>query len=247
MYEEIPAESRHPDVVVPFDSPPNAAKHHLSSSDAESPVGVIAAGLEEQVSNIEQRLETVSDGPADDLREDLRSWAAAAGDSVYAALSAAHHAIVYAWATGCVFNLAKDILGHGAFGPWRDRMAAETGISVRTVQLWMKLARDCRDVRALLVPGASLTSAYRATGVLPAPKPDEQEGGDEGDDPSAPLPPATPTLIDKTFTALAEARQRLRHLVELGDFLEEEDRDRLEEEKGAFITLVEKLLNQVVP
>ena len=102
----------------------------------------------------------------------------------------------------------------------------------------MKLARDCWDVRALLVPGASLTGAYRATGVLPEADPVDPASQDEDDicgeegDPS-PLP-ASPSPTEQAFTALAEGRKRLRHLVESGEILGEGDRDRLEQEKSAY-------------
>lgn len=132
----------------------------------------------------------------------------------------------------------------GRFGKWRDGMAVETGISVRTAQNWMKLADQSSDVRAFLVPGGSLMSAYRATGVLPDPVPSTEDGDDDAD---TPPPPATPTLTEKAFTALAAGRKKLRHLAESGEFLDEEDRDRLEREKSAYLTLFDKLLNPIVP
>ncbi|MEN8742924.1 MAG: hypothetical protein ABF308_24545 [Phaeobacter gallaeciensis] len=208
------------------------------------PDGSISPSLEQQIVAIEQQLDSLANNKSIDvLARDLSGYAKAATESASAAISAAHYAIVYAWATGCMFNLAKNSLGRGPFGPWRDAIIADTGISVRTSQNWMKLADECNDVRAFLVPGASLTRVYRATGILPdKTSADEHEDGDD----TGPAPPE-PQPVETVFKALAEGRKRLRHLLEADMILDEEDRDRLEEEKSAFITLVDKLLNPIVP
>ena len=213
---------------------------------AASPLATLPPSLDEQITAIEQRLLSLKGGSADDLADDLLKWGKVAEESTGAALSAAHYAIAYAWATGCVFNLAKEILGHGPFGKWRDTKAAELGISVRKAQHWMKLAKDCWDVRALLVPGATLTGAYRATGILPEPPPVPPPGeGDHVTD-SDP-PPPSPSLTEPVFRFLAEGRKRLRHLLESGEMLDDADRDRLEIEKATYLTLFDKLLNPIIP
>jgi len=219
-----------------------------SLARSDSPDNIIPSSLEKKIVSIEQQLDSLKNKPIDDLVDDLSGYAKGAMESASAALSAAHYAIVYAWATGCVLNLAKEILGRGSFGKWRDTKAEELSMSVRTAQNWMKLAKDCWDVRALLVPGASLTSAYRVTGVLPQADKVSQGQGDNGEDgdPSS-SPRDTSQVTELAFTALGEGRKRLRHLVESARILEDEERDRLEEEKSAFVTLIDKLLNPIVP
>lgn len=230
-------------VIAPETSRLLDAPEVASSGDTLSP------SFDQQIVAIEQRLLSLKGRPADDLAEDLLKWGKGAGESAAAALSAAQHAIVYAWATGCVFNLAKENVGHGPFGKWRDAKAGELGISVRKAQQWMKLAKDCWDARALLIPGATLTGAYRATGVLPEPPapipPGEDDNTGAGDPPTT--PPPTSSAAESAFTTLSEGRKRLRHLLESGELLDDVDRDRLDAEKTAYLTLFDKLLNPIVP
>lgn len=233
--------------INPVAPPTSAAGGSQPDTADTSPDGNISLPLEEQITGIEQRLESLKDSAPGEMINDLRSWAKQAGESATIALSAAHQAIVYAWATGRIFNLAKGKMGHGRFGPWRNTMAAKAGISKRTVQYWMKLADQCSDVRAFLVPGASLTGVYRAVGILPEPDPVTKGGNDDDDDGDDPSPPATPSRVEPTFAALAEGRMRLRHLDESGEILGDEDRDRLEAEKSAYLTLFDKLLNPIIP
>jgi hypothetical protein len=213
----------------------------LSETAATSNASAVLPTMEKQIVTIENRLHSLKGHSADDLVDDLLKWGKGAGESAETALSAAQYAIVYAWAAGCVFNLAKEIVGHSRFGQWRDAKASELGISVRKAQQWMKLAKDCWDVRALLAPGATLTGVYRATGVLPesapAPPAVECDDGANGDPHQPASSPAEPVL-----SFLAEGRKRLRHLLQLGEILGEKDRDRLEEEKAAYLALFDKLL-----
>lgn len=222
------------------------AKDQQATPACASDVGQPLTSLEKKIVSIENRLHCLKEGSADDLVAELLEWGKGAGESADAALSAAQYAIVYAWATGCVFNLAKEMLGHGRFGQWRDEKTIDLGISVRKAQQWMKLAKDCWDVRALLSPGAKLTGAYRATGVLPVVPPASQcvNAGAEVDPPD-PLPGVSP--VEPAFKALADARMRLRHLLQSDVILGKEERDRLEEEKSTFLTLVDKLLNPSAP
>jgi len=237
--------SPRPNISVPGYTGSAGVEETPGATAAGSSSGTLSPALDEQIIAIEQQLESLKNKPIEDLHDDLNSYATAAVESVTAALSAAHYAIVYAWATGCVLNMAKEKLGKGPFGRWRDAKSSALGICVRRAQMWMKMARDCSDVRALLVPGASLTGTYRAAGILPQPDtvPQDQEAG--GDDPSS--LPATPPPTERVFTALAEGRMRLRHLVESGRILDEKDRDRLAVEKSALITLFDTLLHPLVP
>jgi hypothetical protein len=207
----------------------------------------ISHSLEKQITEIEQRLKSLQGKPADDLLHDLQIWAKEAERSAGAAITAAHNAIIHAWATGTLLNLAKDNLGRGRFGPWRDAKASEIGISTRTSQNWMKLAERCWDVRALLAPGTSLTSAYRAAGVLPEPTqmpPSVDDGVEDAEKP--PTQPAS-FSAEPVFRALTEVRKHLRHLIESGVILDDDQRDRLEEEKSSYLNLIDKLLNPIVP
>ena len=42
-------------------------------------------------------------------------------------------------------------------------------------------------------------------------------------------------------------RKHLRHLIESGVILDDDQRDRLEEEKSSYLNLIDKLLNPIVP
>jgi hypothetical protein len=245
MYHQTSPPSSQADASVTFNA--IGADETRTPAAVVAAVGSISCALEKQINDIEQRLESLKGKPADDLVHDLQIWAKGAEESASAAITAAHNAIIHAWATGTLFNLAKDNLGHGRFGPWRDSKAYEVGISKRTAQNWMKLAERCWDVRALLTPGTSLTSAYRAAGVLPEPTqvpPGVDDGVEDADKPSA--PPAS-SSAEPVFRALTEVRKRLRHLIESGVILDDNQRDRLEEEKSSYMNLIDKLLNPTVP
>ena len=245
MYHQTSSPSSQADASVTIDG--LGAGRTSKSSGGCSPVVPISRSLEMQIFEIEQRLESLKGKPADDLVHDLQIWAKGAEESASAAITAAHNAIIHAWATGTLLNLAKDNLGHGRFGSWRDSKASEIGISTRTAQNWMKLAERCWNVRALLTPGPSLTSAYRAAGVLPDPTqvpPSLDDGVEDADKPSA--PPAS-SSAEPVFRALTEVRKRLRHLIESGVILDDIQRDRLEEEKSSYMNLIDKLLNPTVP
>jgi hypothetical protein len=124
MYEEPPSESLHPG-AVPFEAAEHTAGRRPHHPAAGSSNNAIPAGLADQVASIERRFESLKDKPADALKEDLRCWATVAGESAEAALSAAHRAIMYAWATGCMFNLAKAALGRGGRHQGADRPALD--------------------------------------------------------------------------------------------------------------------------
>jgi hypothetical protein len=245
MYHQTSPPSSQADASVTFNA--IGADETRTPAVVAAAVDSISCALEKQIIDIEQRLESLKDKPADDLVHDLQIWARGAEESASAAITAAQNAIIHAWGTGSLLNMAKHDLGHGRFGSWRDSKACEIGISKRTAQNWMKLAARCWDVRALLTPGTSLTGAYRAAGVLPDPAPDPPGEEDQSPDGvTTPAPPAK-SLTVPVFSYLAQGRKHLRHLVESGELLDDEERDRLEEEKSAFVTLIDKLLNPTIP
>lgn len=217
-----------------------------ASPDAHLAAGALPDGLEQQISGIEQRLEFMKNRSADELADDLRRYGTDAVEAAEAALSAGHRAILYAWATGSVFNLAKEALIRGRFGAWLDSRAAEIGIKRRTAQYWMKLAADCCDVRAFLVPGASLSGVYRKVGILS--KPESSTDQEDGKEKSSEMPRTAVRLsAEPVFKFLSEGRKRLRHLIESGTILDDAERDRLEAEKSQYLTLFDELLPPTVP
>ena len=245
MYHQTSSPSSQADASVTIDG--LGVDGPRTPTSAAPAVVPISHSLEKQITDIEQRLKTLQGKPADDLLHDLQIWAKEAERSSGAAITAAHNAIIHAWATGALLNLAKDNLGRGRFGPWRDAKASEIGISTRTSQNWMKLAERCWEVRALLAPGASLTSAYRAAGVLPEPArvpPSVDDGVEDAEKP--PTQPAS-FSAEPVFRALTAVRKHLRHLIESGVILDDHQRDRLEEEKSSSMNLIDKLLNPIVP
>lgn len=245
MYHQTSPPSSQADASVTIDG--LGAGRNSKSGGGCSLVAPISHSLEKQITEIEKRLKSLQGKPADDLLHDLQIWAKEAERSAGAAITAAHNAIIHAWATGTLLNLAKGNLGRGRFGPWRDAKASEIGISTRTSQNWMKLAEHCWDVRALLAPGASLTSAYRAAGVLPEPTqvpPSVDDGVEDAEKP--PTQPAS-FSAEPVFRALTEVRKHLRHLIESGVILEDNQRDRLEEENSSYMNLIDELLNPIVP
>lgn len=202
-----------------------------------------AEELDEEICAIERRLGELADaGGAEALDADVIRYGSEANERAAAAVSAASCAIVYAWAAGSLLNIAKAALPRGGFGRWRDARAADLGVSVRTAQNWMKLADSCHDVRALLVPGAGLTCAYRAAGVLPAPEATTTDGEGDGDGGDTVPAPETSSPAERAFTALAKGRKLLRHLLESDTVLSADERDRLEEEKASYNTLFDDLL-----
>ena len=127
MYHETSSNPPRPDTA----GPPTAVDPRIGAPPKATPAvpfngTVVSPALEKQIVAIEQRLDSLKNQPIDGLAGDLESYAKRAVESANATLSAAQYAIVYAWATGCVLNLAKEILGHGQFGKWRDARADRT-------------------------------------------------------------------------------------------------------------------------
>lgn len=104
------------------------------------------------------------------LIKPIEDYAMHAAKFSHKAVQAGASALVFAWACGKLLNATKKELGHDAFGDWRaDRLLSEN-LSERTSQRYMKLAKQCPDIKVLLEWNPSLRQAYIACGVLPEPE-----------------------------------------------------------------------------
>ena len=116
------------------------------------------------------------------------------------AAKAGASALVYAWGCGRLLLVAKEQLGHGAFGKWRNEHLVPAVMSERTSARYMQLAARCHDVRALLQWAPTLKQAYVECGILPDPAMSDREPGDKEEVPRKEL----------LFTSLTNLQKGLR-------------------------------------
>ena len=114
---------------------------------------------------------------AGDLIKPIEDYAMHAASFSHKAVQAGASALVFAWACGKLLNATKKELGHDAFGDWREDKLLSENLSERTSQRYMKLAKQCQDIKVLLEWSPSLRQAYIACGVLPEPEQSENDSG----------------------------------------------------------------------
>jgi len=140
--------------------------------------------VSKQIDAVEKQLSQVGDMSGALLCNTVQHYAAQADRFARHAVRAGASTLVYAWASGKLLNAAKEKLGHGEFGRWRDANLVPAIISGRTATRYMQLATHCHDVRALLEWNPSLRQAYIACGILPDPSEADREE-EEKEKPSA--------------------------------------------------------------
>jgi hypothetical protein len=77
-------------------------------------------------------------------------------------------ALVYAWASGKLLNIAKAKLGRGDFGAWRKEHLGDD-IAERTSQRYMRLAKECDDVNVTGMEPEPQAGLYRLRNPTGAP------------------------------------------------------------------------------
>jgi hypothetical protein len=122
-----------------------------------------------QITQVEGQIARLEGTVDAKLVQNIKGWAAQAAGFSRQAVQAGASALVYAWACGKLLNTAKEELGHGAFGKWREQNLESNGISVRTATRYMLLAKRCHDIRGLLQWVPTLRQAYIECGILPEP------------------------------------------------------------------------------
>jgi hypothetical protein len=184
--------------------------------DPDSPTP-LAPEVLEKISAVELSLMQVAAMSETKLTTAIRRYSDQATRSARDAVTAGALGIVSAWACGKLLNEAKDKRFRGDFGSWRKQNFGDDVMSERTSQRYMKLARECNDVRDLLNMGASLRQAYVACGVLPEPPEREPVEKDESEAAKRQAFLASVTVVQK----------QLRTLAGFGGRLEEDERTQL--------------------
>jgi len=153
-----------------------------------------------QIATVERMVGDMVGMPDSALLKAITTCAGQSAEFSRHAATAGASALVYAWGCGRLLNEAKEQLGHGAFGKWRNEHLVPTVMSERTSARYMQLAARCNDVRALLQWAPTLKQAYVECGILPDPSVSDREPGDKDEV----LPK------EKLFTSLTNLQKGLR-------------------------------------
>lgn len=143
------------------------------------------------------------------------------------AVAVASQAVICAWACGTLLNKAKLKCGHGKFTLWPEEHILSSGISIKTCERYMSLARKQPCIRSLIESGFGLTDAYVACGILPEPvKPRDKADDSDGDTAQGSDHPSSVKSLMSCATTL---QKRLRKFSASGEILSTPDLDKLGE------------------
>jgi len=146
----------------------------------DEPRELVTPEVEQELRRIEEILTKSEAMGTGKLLEAIQARSRRAEEFAGSALNSAALALANAWACGKLLLAAKEKLGRGDFGQWRDKNLAPARIGERTTQRYMRLAEVFTDVRDLLAWSPTLRQAYIACGILPAPELGDGAGDDKG-------------------------------------------------------------------
>jgi hypothetical protein len=194
----------------------------------------------EEVEKLVIELPSIND---EDLIKRIKNYSDRAEVRADEAVAAGSRAAICAWACGTILNRAKLKCGHGKFITWMEEHISSSGISLRTYQRYMKLARNHTCVRALIESKAGLKDAYVACGILQEPvKPrDEADdcGGGDADQGGNP-----PSLVKALMSCATALQKGLLKFTTSGEVLSTPDLDKLSEVIKELTSLHEQLLHK---
>lgn len=197
-----------------------AARRTRKTKDdvAPEPPDPMSPAVMKEIVAVETLLQKATGMTEAKLTTAVTRYSERATDFARNAVTAGAAALVYAWGCGGLLNGAKERLGHGGFGKWREKNFGDDVMSERTSQRYMKLARENDDVRNLLDGGAGLRQAYIACGVLP--EPPEREPVEESESENA--------KRQALLSGITGMQKRLRMLVEFKGKLGDAEKTQLQ-------------------
>lgn len=168
------------------------------------------------IHNRQQNLVEMDKAKLEELAVAITNCAKEAHDHAKKALGSAGLAIVSAWTCGGLLNLVKENMMHGELQVWFADNIRVPGLSLRTAQRYMKLAKSHPLLEDLIASNPSIRQAYIACGILA--EPPETEKTDKDDDVTARL---------GLLKSVASVQSRLRRFSEKKIKIDKKTRNEL--------------------
>ena len=131
---------------------------------------LLQEGFAPDLKEVETLLIELPNLSTEDLINKIRSFAGRAEKSAMDAVKSGSRALIYAWACGTMLNKTKSDCKHGEFSQWIEEHLQHVGISTRTCQRYMKIARKWPDLSSFTKEQNGLKAAYVACGILQNPQ-----------------------------------------------------------------------------
>jgi hypothetical protein len=169
-------------VSSPMDSAATAHEGDAAALDTEVMIleDVSDRYVPIEVRDVECLLAKLSAFTSQDLVNGIKSYAGRAEVLANESLAVGSRALICAWACGIMLNKAKANCGHGKFATWIQKHLKPMGISERTCQRYMSLARKCPDLHLLVDSNLGLKQAYKTFGIVGQALASPSEEGERG-------------------------------------------------------------------
>jgi hypothetical protein len=152
----------------------------------------------------------------------IRIFAGRAEKLAADAVAVGTRSLICAWACGTMFNKVKDGCKHGEFSPWLNNHLLTVGLSSRTCQRYMKLARKWQTLADLVESQPGLKDAYVACGIIHVQQ-DPPLGEDETSDKETNQASDDPTPAQRLMSSVNTLQKRLRVFTTSGKTLAPDD------------------------
>jgi hypothetical protein len=165
---------------------------------------------------------------ADELMATASSQATRAGEFAAAIMAKGKRYLIAAWQCGTALNAVKAARPHGTFAPWLEEFAAANDTSVRTLQRFMKVAKQFPEISPMFDDIESLRAACKILGIA-GPQADTPPAlGNTGDDSVNPdKETGTECMVAKVLTSLSTLQNNLRLFNRAGHPMGQDDLRRL--------------------
>ena len=217
--------------VADADSTTTSTLHLLEPvcSNAGSDTEIVVGDVQSAIAEVETMLAGVADLTEADLMGSIKNYAGRAEALAGRAVATSKQAMICAWATGVLLNKAKQDCGHGNFGKWSEEHLQSLGLSQRSGQRYMKLAKTCPDVRSLVANHPGLKEAYVTCNIIQE-RSAEADAANKGDDGGQPDTTACegPRQAKALLGRLSSLQGCLRRFTSSGECL---DADQINEVK----------------
>jgi hypothetical protein len=118
-----------------------------------------------EIGGAEARLAGIGTLTEADLIGGIKRFLGRTDDLYLMTVTAGKRTMVNAWASGMLMNQAKKTVGHGKFGQWLEENILTAGLSLKSCQRYMKLAKAYPNVRSLVATRSALKDAYATCGI----------------------------------------------------------------------------------
>lgn len=183
-------------------------------------------GATSELKDVEQLVFGLSNFTENEIINTLILYSNRAKMCANEALAVGARALAFAWACGTILNKIKTGCGHGNFSSWLKGHLEPLGLSSRTCQRYMKLARAWPHLCDLVESRPGLKKAYEACGIIQesdSSPVDVEESGGENTAQASENPRPKKSLI----ACVLNLQERLSHSASMGEILTPEDLDKI--------------------